>query len=270
MTKIVLDCFYRPAEDLAASRQEFALTNTSSRPLKDFTLAYTAVNRATANAKLENAASFSRIANFHEITPNTGETIEPGETWTFAITGLANVARHRLDGPKSAYVSTGGSVIEVVCNDLEAPEELDSGERRSIPAGHLPEPLHIVPWPQKVEVTAFADDKTSFLVAQGSAEEKAAAAKINALAARLFPGAPHPFRFTQSHHQIAIEFRQDDSLAADGYRLEFAQAKAALRYSGSVGRDYGLTVLAQMAYGTYEAPGTFKFPAQGVIVPGAS
>ena len=265
MTKFVLDCFYRPAEDLAASRQEFALTNTSSRPLKDFTLAYTAVNRATANAKLENAASFSRIANFHEITPNTGETIEPGETWTFAITGLANVARHRLDGPKSAYVSTGGSVIEVLCNDLEAPEELDSGERRSMPAGDLSEPLHIVPWPQKVEITAFAEDKTSFLVAQGSAEEKAAAAKINALAARLFPGAPHPFRFTQSHHQIAIEFQQDDSLAADGYRLEFDQAKAVLRYSGPVGRDYGLTVLAQMAYGTYEAPGTFKYPAQGVI-----
>lgn len=265
MTKFVLDCFYRPAEDLAASRQEFALTNTSSKPLKAFKLAYTAVNRASANAKLENAESFSRIANFHEITPNAGETIEPGETWSFAITGLANVARHRLDGPKSAYVSTDGSVIEVLCNDLEAPEELDSGERRSMPEGELAEPLHIVPWPQKVAVTAFEEDKTSFLVSGGTTDEKAAAAKINALAVRLFPGAPHPFRFTPSHHQTEIEFQQDSSLPKDGYRLAFAGARARLSYSGPAGRDYGLTVLAQIAYGTYEAPEKFKFPAQGSI-----
>ncbi|MEE4013870.1 beta-N-acetylhexosaminidase [Roseibium sp. FZY0029] len=265
MTKFVLDCFYRPAKDLAASRQEFALTNTSSKPLRAFTLAYTALNRASADAKLENAESFCRIANFHEITPKAGETIAPGETWTFSITGLANVARHRLDGPKSAFVSTEGRIIEVLCNDLEAPQELDSGERRNIPVGELSEPLHIVPWPQRVAVSDYADDKASFLVACGSALEKAAAAKINALSARLFPGAPRPFRFTPSHQQIEIDFEQDKSLAVDGYRLAFAQSKATLTYSGPAGRDYGLTVLAQIAYGAYQAPDRFRFPAKGSI-----
>jgi hexosaminidase len=265
MTRFVLDCFYRPAEDLAESRQEFALTNTGSKPLNAFTLAYTALNRASPDAKLENAKSFIQIASFHEITPEGGTTIGPGETWSFAITGLANVARHRLDGPKSAYVSTEGGVIEVMCNDLEAPEELDSGERRCIPDGELCEPLHIVPWPQKVDVSEYADNKTSFLVDRGSAEEKAAAAKISALAARLFPDSPHPFRFAPSHHQIGIEFRQDTSLADDGYRLEFDHSKITLSYSGAAGRDYGLTTLAQIAFGSFRAPETFKFPARGTI-----
>ncbi|MHA7772665.1 beta-N-acetylhexosaminidase [Roseibium sp. M-1] len=265
MPQFVLDCFYRPAADIKASRQEFVLTNTGSKPLKGFTLAYTAVTRAARDAVLENAASFSRVANFHEITPPSGLVLAPGTSWRFAITGLANVARHRLDGPKSAYVSTNGSVSEVLCNDLEAPEELDTGERRHLPAGQLTDPVHIVPWPQKVALSAFSDDLTAYLVAEGKPEEKAAAAKISALTIRLFPDAPHPFRFTSSHHLAALTFVQDASLPQDGYRLAFSGASATLSYSGAAGRDYGLTVLAQIATGAYRQPGLFKFPADGVI-----
>jgi len=265
MTRFVLDCFYRPAVDLKASRLEFALTNTGSCPLKDFTLAYTAVTRAAAGAVLENAATFSRIANFHEITPSAGETIEPGATWRFVLTGLANVPRHRLDGPKSAYVATKGQVIEVLCNDLEAPEDLGSGERKLMPAGELSAPVHIVPWPQNALFSAFFEKMTGYLVAAGTAEEKAAAAKINALAARLFPVALHPFRFTKSPKLGELTFAQDAALPQDGYLLSFSDGAATLAYGGAAGRDYGLTVLAQIATGAYLNPDLFQFPAQGMI-----
>ena len=265
MTGFVLDCFYRPAADLKASRQEFALTNTSSTPLKDFTLAYTAVTRAAAGAVLENAASFSQIANFHEIIPLDGESIEPGATWRFAITGLANVSRHRLDGPKSAYVATNGHIIEVLCNDLEAPEDLDSGERKHLPEGKLTAPVHIVPWPQNAGFSGFTAKLSGYLVAGGTAEEKASAAKINALTGRLFPAAPHPFRFARSPHLGELTFAQDAALPRDGYRFSFSGGAASLTYRDTAGRDYGLTVLAQIATGAYLKPGLFQFPAEGMI-----
>ncbi|WP_428688592.1 beta-N-acetylhexosaminidase [Roseibium sp.] len=265
MTQFVLDCFYRPTDDLKGSRLEFALTNTSAKTAKNFTLAYTAVLRAEAGAALENADSFSRIANFHEVTPPAGLEISPGGTWKFAITGLANVARHRLDGPKSGYVSEGGKIVDVLCNDLETLEELDTGERRVIPEGKLETPLHIVPWPQQVGITAYQEGMHAFHVASGSVEEKAAAARINALSNRLFPESPYPFRFEQSHHQTDLQFDQENTLPEDGYRLRFSAEKATLTYGGNAGLGYGLTVLAQIAHGAYSDPDSFLFPAEGVI-----
>ncbi len=264
MTSFVLDTFYRPTENLKTSRLEFALTNTGAKTLKSFTLAFTAVTRAAADAVAENAAGFTRIANFHEITPPPGRELEPGETWRFFLTGLANVARHRLDGPKSAYVTANGSIIDVLCNDLEAPDVLDTGERRSLPSGEVKTPLHIVPWPQSVEITSYRGE-TAFHVSGGTAEEKAAAAKINALSKRLFPKAPHPFRFASSRQQIDLAFQKETSLPAAGYRLHFSGDAVTLSYTDAPGRDYGLTVLAQIAYGAYQEPGTFKYPAEGTI-----
>ncbi|MDN3719199.1 hypothetical protein QW131_08145 [Roseibium salinum] len=188
MIQFVLDCFYRPAADLKDAQLEFALTNTGQTTLKSFTLAYTALTRAARTHELDNADGLLRLANFHEVTPPDGLELEPGATWTFAIRGLANPARHRLDGPKSGYVSCGGAIIDVVCNDLETTADLDTGERKSLPAGRPDEPLHIVPWPQSVEISDYRTGVSSVLITSGTVEEKAAANKINALSRRLFPG----------------------------------------------------------------------------------
>jgi hexosaminidase len=265
MTNFVLDCFFQPAEDLKDARLELALTNTGSKTLKSFTLAYTALTRAGQQAVLENAEGLNRIANFHEITPPTGEEIQPGETWKFTIKGLANPARHRLDGPKSAYVTADGIISDVVCNDLEAPAELDTGERRSVPDGRIDTALCIVPWPQSVEVSQFSDELVAFHVADGSADEKSAASKINALAKRLFPTAPHPFRFSPSKSLQRLAFQQDADLSGDGYQLRFSGSQTTLTYGGLAGRDYGLTVLAQIVHGAYSDPSTYKFPVDGTI-----
>jgi len=265
MTKFVLDSYYRPADSQKDSRLELTLTNLGTEPLKSFTLAFTALCRAAADATLDNAESFTRIANFHEITPEAGVEVIPGGRWTFAIQGLANVARHRLDGPKSGYVTAGGTVHEIQCNDLEAPESLDSGDRKSIPAGDPSDPLYIVPWPQSVDVSGYHYGVTAYHVAGGSIEEKAAAGKINALAKRLFPDAPYPFRFAGSQNQLDLAFKADGTLARDGYKLEFLGGTVRLSYGASAGRDYGLTVLAQIAHGAYSEPGTYRFPASGTI-----
>lgn len=265
MTEFVLDSFFQPAGDLRDARLDITLTNTGSKPLQAFTLAYTALMRAAADAVLENAVDLNRIANFHEISPPAGLEVPPGGSWSFSIKGLANPARHRLDGPKSAYVTVAGRIADVLCNDLEAPAELDSGELRSIPTGQISTPLNIAPWPQTVEVTKFDEKLVAFHVAGGSVDEKAAVGKINALSKRLFPTAPHPFRFSSSHTLQHLKFHLDDSLRQDGYQLEFSGTHTSLTYGGATGRDYGLTVLAQIVLGAYSDPDSFKFPVEGAI-----
>ncbi|MCK7611573.1 beta-N-acetylhexosaminidase [Roseibium sediminicola] len=265
MSQFILDSYFHPSDDLNTARLDLVLTNTSSKALAAFTLAYTSVVRARAEARLQNAEAFTRIANFHEITPPENLVLQPGEAWRFSVEGLTNQARHRLDGPKSAYLTTAGRIIDVQCTDLAAPKDLDSGERRSVPEGEIGEPLYIVPWPQTVSASTYAKDVTAFLVSTGETEDKAAAAKINALSKRLFSNAPAPFRFTETSGLMALSFLADNELPEVGYRLSFASGAVTLAHGGRTGRDYGLTVLAQLAYGTYRAPETYRIPSDGVI-----
>ncbi|WP_298981983.1 family 20 glycosylhydrolase [uncultured Roseibium sp.] len=265
MTDVVLDCFYRPSENLAEARLEFALTNTGKKTLRSFTLAYSAMTRAAGNASLENAQNLTRIANFHELSPPPGLKLEPGESWTFAVQGLVNPARHRLDGPKSAYITIYDQIVEVLCNDLDAPDDADTGERRSVSPGVVDLPIHIVPWPQTINVSAWTDRISAIHLSEGTPDEKAAAGKINDLSKRLFPEAPYPFRFSASSTTCGLALRHDETLADEAYGIEFANEHALLRYGGQQGRDYGLTVLAQIAYGAYVAPDTYRFPVRGSI-----
>jgi len=265
MTDFVFDSFFHPSDDLKSARLDLALTNTGKTVLSAFTLAYTSLARARADAELDNATGFTRVANFHEITPPTGLALKPGETWRFSVKGLTNPARHRLDGPKSAYVTAGGRITDVLCTDLEAPPELDSGERRSLPAGETGIPLNIVPWPQTVETTAYSAGSRAFLVQEGTTKDRAAAAKINALSKRLFSDTPAPFRIAETAGLISLSFQTAGDLPQDGYRLSFSSGTVTLGYGGSAGRDYGLTVLAQLAHGVHHAPQTYKIPSDGKI-----
>lgn len=265
MSDFVLDSYFHPSDDHKTARLDLVLTNTGSKPLSAFTLAYTSLVRARADAQLHNAVSFSRIANFHEITPPDGLDLKPGDSWRFSVEGLTNPARHRLDGPKSAYLTSAGRIVDVLCTDLAAPRDLDSGERRTVPEGTVGTPLHIVPWPQSVTMEAYAEDIAAFLVTGKNVQDRAAAARINALSRRLFSGAPYPFRFTESQGLMALKFQAADDLPTEGYRLTFVAGGVTLCFGGAAGRDYGLTVLAQIAHGLYCAPQIYKIPAEGVI-----
>ncbi|MEM9633792.1 MAG: beta-N-acetylhexosaminidase [Pseudomonadota bacterium] len=265
MTSFVLDSYYHPSEKSEDSRLELALTNIGTKPLEKFTIAFTSVTRASSSAALENAKSFKRIANFHEITPLEHTKLQPGETWNFAIKGLVNSARHRLDGPKSGYVATEGNFLDVQCTDLRAPENLITGERKSIPDGELGEPLYLTPWPRSVAITAYSENAGALVLSNGDLEDQCAAAKINALSNRLFPDAPYPFQFTQSSDLQQLRFEKNDGIADEGYQLHWSADGVSLHYATAIGRDYGLTALAQIAFGVYSAPKSYKFPAAGVI-----
>lgn len=265
MSNFVLDSYFQPSDDLAKARFDLALTNTGSKAVSSFSLAFTSVTRAVNSATLKNAAGFTRVANFHEITPPDGLVLQPGETWSFSIEGLSHPGRHRLDGPKSAYLTASGAIHDVQCTDLEAPAELDTGERKQVPNGHVDTPLYIVPWPQSVDFAGKKSALSAFLIDNGTTIEKSAAAKINALSKRLFSAAPYPFRFAPGADLMPLTFESDPALPEDGYRLHFKSAAVAISYGGSVGLDYGLTALAQMAFGAYSDPESYCLPADARI-----
>ncbi|MCV0429263.1 MAG: beta-N-acetylhexosaminidase [Roseibium sp.] len=265
MTSFVLDSFYVPADKPENARLELRLTNTGSTPLKSFSLAFTSLTRARADAVLENATGFRRVANFHEVSPPENLELTPGGSWNFAFKGLANEARHRLDGPKSGYVTTNGAIADVQCTDLRAPTALITGERKIVSGGSDQEQLHLTPWPQSVEIDSYRDDLSGYALENATPADLAAAAKINALSNRLFPDTPYPFRFQSLPEFLKLDFRLDNTLSDDGYQLDWSSDAVTLSYGAATGRDYGLTTLAQIASGAYRVPGSFRFPANGRI-----
>lgn len=263
---IVLNTCYVPSESPDDCRFEFALTNAGTTHLTGFTLAYTATAQASSAARMENARLVRHIASFHEIAAPENLSLAPDATWSFSLIGLTELPKHRLDGPKSAYLEVGDTILPVTCTDLPAPSEIGAGELRNIPAGKIDVPLHAVPWPQNVSIESFQEGPASFWITDGASPgDKAATVKIDALASRLFPVAPHPFRFTPVPGAMALSFEQSETLADTAYAIDFADGGATLRFGTSTGRDYGLTLLAQIALGANTDPSTYKIPQTGRI-----
>ncbi len=61
-----------------------------------------------------------------------------------------------------------------------------------------------------------------------SAADIASFGKIATLAHRLFPAARKPFRLDRDPGALPVDCREDASLPADGYRLDFAPERIAL------------------------------------------
>lgn len=263
---LVLNTRYILQETPENCRFDFALTNAGPEPACGFSLCYTALTRASRSARVENASLVRRIANFHEIAPPDNLTLAPGATWEFSLTGLTHFPKHRLDGPKSAYLQLADTVLPVTCTDLAAPSETDSGELRSVPQGRTEKPFYAVPWPQQASIESYRGGPALFLISEGaSADNKAAAARIGALGHRLFPDKAHPFRFARETGVTEVDFRPSDSYSGDAYAVDFQNGTATLQFGTATGRDYALTLLAQIAYGANADPARYQVPAKGRI-----
>ncbi len=102
-------------------RFTFSLFNLSTRPIEDFTIAYTSLTRVIDPKACENASFVKRDANYHEFAPPTGFVLAPGASWTFSVSGLHRKAVHCTDGAKSAYLTlSDGSHVTVAVSDLRA------------------------------------------------------------------------------------------------------------------------------------------------------
>ncbi len=256
-----------PLEEPMHGRLTLTLVNLSDEPLKRFRIALSMMTRVADEHRCDGASLRRRIANFHEFDPADGVIIPPGGVWSFSVEGLTHRSQHRLDGPKSAYlILPDGACRPVDVGDLAIDPALDTGERKSVPAGRVALPLSILPWPQNCAIVDWRDDTPDLRPDDtASAADRASFANIAALAHRLFPAARKPFRLDGDPGSLPVACLDDATLPVAGYRLEFEPDRIVLRHAGAAGRNYGLITLAQILHGARTDPETFALPKTGSI-----
>lgn len=269
LSQFRLEASYTPIDGPDMGRVDLKLVNLSNESLSDFRLSYSAIIRLRRGGTVTGLEFVRRVANYHEFKMPEGQTLEPGGTLAFTLVGLSYMARHRLDGPKSAYLTLADGRYETVeTGDLLLKEGEDSGELKHMPAGKISVPVSIVPWPQSVEINGQHDGVPQFRPADDSSvDDMAAIGKIAALAHRLFPAAQKPFRVDKADERgtLPLSFVSNGSLANDGYELDFGEDSITLSSGGDAGRDYGLIVLAQMHRGAICEPNNYCLPTGGKI-----
>ena len=262
-----LEAALAPLDAPVHGRMTLTLINLSDRALNRFRLALSMMTRVADEHRCDGATLLRRIANFHEFEPDSGAEIPAGGAWSFTVEGLTHRSQHRLDGPKSAYlVLSDGAYLPVDVGDLAIDPAHDSGELKSVPAGRVAMPLSVMPWPQDCAIAGWHDRAPDLRPADtASGADRRSFAKVAALAHRLFPAARKPFRLDRDPGSLPVDCREDPTLPADGYRLDFAPERIGLHHGGVPGRDYGLITLAQILYGARTDPETFSLPKSGSI-----
>lgn len=246
----------------------FVLTNLSGHVLEDFRLAYTALTRARPDHRCEGGRLVRKVANFHEFVPDPAVVLEPGGRWRFTLGGLNRVAKHRTDGPKSAYLTLGdGSTWPVECGDLMHAGGASAVSAPLLPEGAVQAPLSVLPWPQRCQGTAVGTaPPVALFPAEGSSGSlMSAMATVSALAARLFPEAPAPFAMVEVEGALAVAAVVRADLAAEAYAIRFTEGGVAIEHGSASGLTYALITLAQCLHGARTRPDLFGFPIAGAI-----
>lgn len=244
----------------------FTLVNLSDETITDFKLAYTSLTRVIDRSKCTNATFLHRNANFHQYAPPAGFELKPGGTWRFTVDGLNRPARHRTDGAKSAILTLAdGSHVTVAVDDLLLEGEPSQPAPALLPEGRVTEPFHMLPWPADASLTPGDGFPDALYPAEGSGlDDLRAVDKVNQLSRRLFSVGHVPFSLTPIENGRAIGFNHDASLASDAYTLEFTADRVTIAYGADSGRQYALTLLAQLLQGARSNTG-LRFPVSGTI-----
>ncbi len=229
----------------------FTLVNLSDETITDFKLAYTSLTRVIDRSKCTNATFLHRNANFHQYAPPAGFELKPGGTWRFTVDGLNRPARHRTDGAKSAILTLAdGSHVTVAVDDLVLEGAPSQPAPALLPEGRVTEPFYMLPWPADASLTPGDGFPDALYPAEGSGlDDLRAVDKVNQLSRRLFSVGHVPFSLTPIENGRAIGFNHDTSLASDAYTLEFTADRVTLAYGADSGRQYALTLLAQLLQG---------------------
>lgn len=244
----------------------FTLVNLSDETITDFKLAYTSLTRVIDRSKCTNATFLHRNANFHQYAPPSGFELKPGGRWRFTVDGLNRPARHRTDGAKSAILTLAdGSHVTVAVDDLVLEGEPSQPAPALLPEGRVTEPFYMLPWPADASLTPGDGFPDALYPAEGSGlDDLRAVDKVNQLSRRLFSVGHVPFSLTPIENGRAIGFNHDTSLGSDAYTLEFTADRVTIAYGADSGRQYALTLLAQLLQGARSNTG-LRFPVSGTI-----
>ncbi|WP_112310573.1 beta-N-acetylhexosaminidase [Pseudogemmobacter bohemicus] len=253
---------------LPAGTWSLRLTNLSEDVLAGFTLSLTSITRVVAGYEITGGRLAGRHANFHLFAPPEGVAIAPGESWSFAITGLNRSPFHRNDAAKTAWVTLAdGSHVDCVTGDLMSGSSIPAPPPPRLPEGRLTLPFALIPWPNAI--TAAAGPETEpppvilHLAPGTSLADQRLALSVAELHRRLFPAGRRVFQLSPCPGAREVAFAYSAAIPEEGFRLDFGAA-ITLTASSALGRRYGLIALAQMLHGAFSDP-KFRFPASGSI-----
>ncbi|WP_127754262.1 beta-N-acetylhexosaminidase [Devosia sp. 1566] len=263
----VLRTSWSPAADGEPLGYGLELTNTGTSPVANFQLGFSGPARIDPTATLENGALLKRLSNHTLIGPPEGLVLQPGETWVATARGLSYGLRHWSDGANAAYVVLeDGTAVAVTTAPTQGKGHnsplLKGAARFAVPA-RSPARHAIIPWPRRVATTGSRIAPTGFdLKPQGEAANRAAAA-FAGLVHDLFP--VEAIVRPASEAGLPVRLVEQPGMAAEAYRIEFAEAGAIVAATTRHGLFYGLVTLGQMLRGARLHPGTFSFPTGGTI-----
>jgi len=249
--------------DEAGGRLVLDLVNLGAAALSDFTLSFTAMARAAPGAHCGNARTVAQDGYCHELAPPDGFTLGPGAVWRLVIGDMRHPPRHRTDGPRSAFVTTGdGQHLPVAVADLH----LDPAPpTAAAPVSGTPR-YAMMPWPAACDLAGIAPPPPALVPAEATATADLRALSVaSGLFSRLFPVDPVPFRLTGVCGAMPVTLAAEPALGREGYALHLSAGGVRLAHGGAAGRLYGLISLGQIWHGARNPAGGFAFPAAGTV-----
>ena len=260
-----LEAAYHPAPEAEKPGSiKLTLYNIGTTAIANFSLTWSALTRVRPDGEIAGGRFIRRVGNLHEVA-FTDRELAPGGRWTITLSGLSHVPRHRLDGPKSAYLTgRGAHVMPVDVGDMMLIGGADSGELKHVPEGRIDEPLGLTPWPQDVAVTAYGPVGLIAPSDTTSADDIAAMARVAALAHRLHPAAMKNFCLDGQAAARHLSFAPLQDKGAGAYEIRFDGDAITLAHGDATGRDHGLITLAQAMHAANTDP-RFRFPVAGTI-----
>ncbi|MGJ4856796.1 beta-N-acetylhexosaminidase [Labrys sp. La1] len=262
-----LETHWTPSSEDRQLAYALTLTNTSDRAISGFRLCISGPGRIDPAATIEGGSLRTRLSNYAEFAPPEGFVLHPNTAWTVTARGLSYPLRHWTDGTNTAYVVfDDGTNLPVAVMPSRSSGDNASPKRGAdvYPVPDIaPVAISIVPWPNEVSVTGRRGVPLGLAPQAGSGEAGQAIAAFGELTTSLFPveGIVRP----EAEGGLAVTLQHQDGVAAEAYRIFFAEEGVTLTAASRAGFLYGLITLGQILRGARLHPQTFLFPLEGEI-----
>ncbi len=266
-SRFTLTSHWTSASELAPSIYTLTLTNRGETSLADFCLCISGPGRVDSKARIEGAQVISRLSNHLELKPPQGMVVKANESWVIKFHGIRNRFQHWSEGTTGAYLAfeDGRSQsLAVSSTYLVGSNEAHLRGARYYPiAPHEKTPVSIIPWPNQIEISAYAQAPQGLNFIAKDEISNTAHSAFSKLCAGLFPA--EEINRNAAEGGILVDCCLDKAMADEAYRINFSANGILLSSATSSGFLYGMITLGQMLRGAKLHPTQFFFPAVGEI-----
>lgn len=246
------------------------LINRGETSLTDFSLCISGPGRVDSKARIEGAEVKSRLSNHLELKLPNGRVIAANESWVIKFHGIRNRFQHWSEGTTSAYLAFNDGRIQslaVASTFLVGNNEAHLRGAKYYPV--MPDektPVSIIPWPNRIEVSAFAQVPQGLDFLTPDEIPKSAHTAFVKLCSSLYPA--EEINRSAAEGGATVNCTVENGMADEHYKLNFGTAGILLTAATSSGFLYGMITLGQMLRGAKLHPTQFFFPADGDIIDG--